>query len=130
MRSGIKFVLLPRECTLVGVELAEAAIDLPSFHHPRSAAYVLGPERGSLSEALQDRCTYVLRIPTRFALNVGIAGAIIMYDRMTSLGRFAPRPPRPGSPTEPPLTPIFGAPKLRRRAEPFRAVPPLVSRSD
>src|SRR5436305_11919843 len=30
---------LPRECVLVGVELLEDAIDLPSFRHPLNAAY-------------------------------------------------------------------------------------------
>lgn len=44
-------MVLPRGCQLVGVELADEAIDLPSFHHPRAAAYVLGPERGGLSSS-------------------------------------------------------------------------------
>ena len=39
-------LLLPKECKLVGVENTEDAIELPSFHHPRCAAYILGPERG------------------------------------------------------------------------------------
>ena len=42
---------LPRECVLVGVELLEDAVDLPSFRHPLNAAYVLGPERSGLSDA-------------------------------------------------------------------------------
>ena len=46
---------LPQGCMLVGVELLENAIDLPSFKHPLRAAYVLGPEQGSLSPALLDR---------------------------------------------------------------------------
>ena len=40
---------LPEKCQLVGVELTEEAVDLPSFTHPRCAAYVMGPERGDLS---------------------------------------------------------------------------------
>ena len=44
---------LPAECDLVGVELREDAIKLPSFKHPWRAAYVLGPERGSLSESIR-----------------------------------------------------------------------------
>ena len=43
---------LPHGCKLVGIELVDEAIDLPSFRHPLRAAYVLGPERGVLSEAL------------------------------------------------------------------------------
>nr|ADD96172.1 hypothetical protein [uncultured organism MedDCM-OCT-S05-C185] len=33
-------LLLPKECKLVGVEITEDAIELPSFHHPRCAAYI------------------------------------------------------------------------------------------
>ena len=33
---------LPNDCTLVGVELLDEAIDLPSFRHPLKAAYVFG----------------------------------------------------------------------------------------
>ncbi|MBE8191476.1 MAG: RNA methyltransferase [Alphaproteobacteria bacterium] len=73
---------LPQNCQLVGVELLEEAIDLPHFAHPRCAAYVLGPERGSLSPALVARCQHIIRIPTRFCINVQIAGAVVMYDRL------------------------------------------------
>ena len=113
-------LMLPRGCALVGVELTDDAIELPSFRHPRAAAYVLGPERGSLSPELTALCDHVVKIPTRFCVNVGLAGAIVMYDRTTSLGRFAPRPVRPGGPAEPLPPPEFGAPvwvrKRRRRA--------------
>lgn len=109
-------LVLPRGCALVGVEIAEEAIELPSFHHPRSAAYVFGPERGSLSLEMTARCDYLVRIPTQFSLNVGIAGAIVMYDRLTSLGRFAHRPTRAGGPTEPLAPHVFGQPAFRRRS--------------
>ena len=90
---------LPDNARLVGVELTEAATDLPSFRHPTCAAYLLGPENGSLSPAALAACEHVIRIPTRFCLNVATAGAIVMYDRMISLGRFAERPVRVGGPT-------------------------------
>ena len=93
---------LPDRCRLVGVELVDEAIDLPSFRHPIQAAYVLGPERGSLSDPLLARCDYVVKIPTRFCINVAMAGAIVMYDRISHLGRFAERPVREGGPTAPP----------------------------
>lgn len=92
---------LPRGCRLVGVELLDEAVDLPSFTHPERAAYVLGPERGSLSPELTARCDLVVKIPTKFCVNVGVAGAILMYDRLVSRGRFAPRPTRAGGPVEP-----------------------------
>ncbi|HWB46215.1 MAG TPA: RNA methyltransferase [Hyphomicrobiaceae bacterium] len=82
---------LPERCRLVGVELLDDAIDLPSFHHPQRAAYVLGPEQGALSAALLARCDYIVRIPSSFCVNVATAGAIVMYDRIRSLGHFPPR---------------------------------------
>src|SRR3546814_2364378 len=68
--SAVAELALPRGCALVGVELTEDAVELPSFYHPQAAAYVLGRERGSLSPALQDRCDYLVKIPTKFCINV------------------------------------------------------------
>jgi len=83
---------LPQGCALVGIELLDDAVDLPSFRHPLSAAYVLGPERSGLSPAMLARCRHVVRIPTRFALNLAVAGALVLYDRLLQHGRFAERP--------------------------------------
>lgn len=87
---------LPRDCELVGVELLDEAVDLPRFTHPARAAYVLGPERGALSPELAARCAQVVRIPTRFCVNVGVAGAILLYDRMIVRGGGAQRPAASG----------------------------------
>ena len=89
---------LPVGCRLIGIEITEDAVDLPSFTHPLAAAYVLGAERDSLSPALQERCDFIVKIPTKFCVNLAVAGAIVMYDRMISLGRFAERPVRVGGP--------------------------------
>lgn len=89
---------LPKDCVLVGVELTEYAVDLPSFRHPLRAAYVLGPEMGSLSPEMVARCDHVVKIPMKFCVNVGVAAALVIYDRMLCLGRFAERPVRPGGP--------------------------------
>ena len=77
---------------LVGVELTEEAVDLPSFRHPPAAAYVLGPEKGVLSPELIARSDHRVRIPMRFCVNLGVAGAIDMYDRLMTTGRHARRP--------------------------------------
>lgn len=89
---------LPQGCRLVGVELTDDAIDLPSFRHPLRAAYLLGPEQGSLSPDIIAACDHIVRIPTSFCVNVAIAGAIVMYDRVKSLTRFAERPVMEGGP--------------------------------
>jgi tRNA G18 (ribose-2'-O)-methylase SpoU len=108
--GSIEEMRLPHGCRLVGIELVDEAIDLPSFRHPLRAAYVLGPERGVLSEALIGRCDYVVKIPTIFCINVAMAGAIVMYDRLRTLGRFAPRPISEGGPTEATEAHVHGDP--------------------
>ncbi len=87
---------LPKDCSLVGVELLDEAAELPTFRHPLRAAYVLGPEKGSLSPGLVARCDYVVKIPMKFCVNVGVAGAIVIYDRMIALGGDAERIARRG----------------------------------
>ena len=91
---SIDDMALPKGCRLIGVELLEQATDLPSFRHPLRAAYVLGAERGALSAGLLERCDQIVRIPSLFSVNVAMAGAIVMYDRMRCLGPFPPRPMR------------------------------------
>lgn len=110
-------MLLPRGCALVGIEITDDAVELPSFHHPKIAAYVLGPERGGLSEEMVARCDHIVKIPTKFSLNVGLAGALVMYDRLQSVGNFARRPVSPGGPTEPQpeKVPSFGPPLWVRK---------------
>lgn len=115
---------LPKGCALVGIELLDDAVALPSFRHPRAAAYVLGPERGRLSPELIARCDHVVKIPTAFSLNVGLAGALALYDRLVTLGRFPPRPVRAGGPTEGLPRHAFGPPRFRRAIVKFRKRPP------
>lgn len=83
---------LPRGCVLVGVELDEHADDLPSFRHPLNAAYILGPEKGDLSPEAKALCAHLVKIPTKFCVNLSVAAALVMYDRTLSMGGFAPRP--------------------------------------
>ena len=90
--NAISDIALPNGCKMVGIELIDGAIDLPSFRHPLRAAYILGPEAGSLSPEMQARCDYVVKIPTLFCVNVAMAGAIVMYDRVKSMARFDDRP--------------------------------------
>lgn len=110
----VKSLDLPKGCQLVGIELTPDAVELPSFRHPLRAAYVLGPEMGSLSPALQERCDHIIKIPMKFCVNVGVAGALVMYDRMISMGRFADRPVAPGGPAEERAAHIQGQRRRKR----------------
>jgi tRNA G18 (ribose-2'-O)-methylase SpoU len=101
-------LVLPKGCALVGVELTADAVDLPSFRHPQAAAYVFGREKGSLTPELIERCDHVVKIPTKFCVNVGLAVAITLYDRTLALGGWPDRPLMPGGPA-------LGPPETWRR---------------
>lgn len=96
--ADIGAMALPDNCQLVGVELTEEAVDLPAFRHPLCAAYVFGRERGSLTEEMQARCQHIVKIPTKFCVNVSVACAITLYDRTLNFGGFPERPLMPGGP--------------------------------
>jgi tRNA G18 (ribose-2'-O)-methylase SpoU len=106
---------LPLGCRLVGVEITDDATELPRFRHPQRAAYVFGAERLSLSQEMLQRCAFVVKIPTRFSINVGMAGAIVLYDRLISLGGYPPRPLTPGGKQEVPPPHQWGSPLCRTR---------------
>ncbi len=119
-------LMLPKGCALVGIELDENAVELPSFRHPIRSAYVLGSERGGLSPEMTQRCDHLIKIPTKFSLNVGIAGVVVMYDRLVSRGRFPSRPVVPGGPSAPLPEHVHGGPVLRQKdMQRFRQPPPL-----
>jgi tRNA G18 (ribose-2'-O)-methylase SpoU len=113
--DNLEQMIMPQGCALVGIELTEDAIDLPSFRHPRAAAYVLGPERASLSDEMVERCDLVVKIPMKFCVNVAIAGAIVMYDRVKQLGAYPPAPISPWGKIEPLPEHKHGQPVLRRK---------------
>lgn len=83
---------LPVEAKIVAVELLDESEDLPQFHHPKQAVYILGPENGRVSKKTLERCDYFVKIPTKFCINVAMAGALVMYDRIQSLGPYKERP--------------------------------------
>jgi tRNA G18 (ribose-2'-O)-methylase SpoU len=113
--QSIEELRLPRGCRLVGIELLDEAVDLPAFAHPVQAAYVLGTERGVLSPAVVAQCHHLVRIPTAFSLNVATAGAVVMYDRLRCLGRFATRPVAEGGAQELRTEHVQGGPRHRKK---------------
>ncbi|MCH9844262.1 MAG: RNA methyltransferase [Alphaproteobacteria bacterium] len=79
--DSLKELPMPFQCELVGVELLDDADFLPDFKHPERAIYILGPEKGELQPETITKCQHLIKIPTKFCVNVGIAGALILYDR-------------------------------------------------
>jgi len=54
-------------------------------------------------------------IPTRFALNLAVVGALVLYDRLLQHGRFAERAVGSMATREPVALPgSHGAPRFRR----------------
>ena len=106
--------------------MLDNAEELPSFHHPYQAAYILGPERGNLSAAMLERCLYTVKFPTKFCVNVGIARAIALYDRMISLGKFPRRPVGSGKPPEKLPEHKFGDPILCKKMASFQRATPQI----
>lgn len=111
--TSVDEMRLPVGCTLVGVEITEDAVELPRFRHPLRAAYVFGAERKSMSPQVLERCEFVVKIPMRFSINVGMAGAIVLYDRLISLGGYPGRPLMPGGAGEVPPAHQWGSPRVR-----------------
>ena len=89
-------LILPKGCKLVGIEITKEAELLPSFRHPRLAAYVLGSERLGLSNETIKLCDYIVKVPTKFSLNLALAGGLVLYDRLISFSNFPSRPLMPG----------------------------------
>ena len=58
----------------------------------------MGGEARDLSPEMQARCAHIVRIPTRFCINVALAGALVMYDRTLAFGGYPARPVAPGGP--------------------------------
>lgn len=85
-------MVLPKGCELIGVELTDDAVDLPEFRHGLNCAYILGPEKGSLSPPVQDACAAIVKIPTKFCINVSLAAALTLYDREIYFGGYKSRP--------------------------------------
>ena len=81
--NTINDLIIPYSCMLIGVELTETAIPLPRFVHPERAIYLLGAEDHGLSRQVIDKCNVIIQIPSHQCLNVSVAGAIVMYDRLT-----------------------------------------------
>lgn len=74
---------LPRDTKLVGVELDDRSVSLPTYKHPERAAYLMGAEDSGIPAEVLGRCHDVLQLPSTRAesMNVSVAGSIVIYDR-------------------------------------------------
>lgn len=79
---------LPYSCLLVGVELADSAVNIRGFCHPERACYMLGAEDHGIPSHVLERCHRVVKLDGAESMNVSVAGSIVVYHR--SLARIAP----------------------------------------
>ena len=77
------FKLIPSDFTIICIEFAVDATALPQFTHPQRAAYLFGPEDGTLSQDTIDRAHSVVFIPARSSLNLAASVNVVLYDRQT-----------------------------------------------
>lgn len=75
------FEHLPKGTRIVGVEKTEKAISLEEFNHPKRCVYLLGAEDHGLTQEAIDRSHFLVQFPSTHALNVAVAGSIVLYDR-------------------------------------------------
>jgi len=73
--------MIARGLTPVAVEIKSGAENLLFFAHPEKAAYVFGPEDGSLGKETLRRCHHVVFVPTHYCLNLAAAVNVVLYDR-------------------------------------------------
>ena len=79
---------LPCSSVPVAVELTEGAKSLISFKHPKNATYIFGPEDGSVPRETLKRCVSVVKIPTRYCMNLAATVNVVLYDRLAKLGEI------------------------------------------
>ncbi len=72
----------PRESLLIGIEQSSETEVLTQTAHPERALYLLGAEDEGLPADILSQCQRILEIPSTRCLNVGVAGSIVMYDRL------------------------------------------------
>lgn len=79
---------LPNGCPLVGVELADGAVPLNKFAHPKRGCYLMGAEDHGLPPEVANMCHHLVVVPgAKHCLNVSVAGSIVLYDRVMKAGR-------------------------------------------
>jgi tRNA(Leu) C34 or U34 (ribose-2'-O)-methylase TrmL len=74
--------MTPSGATPIVIELAENAVPLPAFSHPDNAYYIFGPEDGSVSADIIEKCANVVYVPTFTSMNLAATANVVLYDRL------------------------------------------------
>jgi tRNA(Leu) C34 or U34 (ribose-2'-O)-methylase TrmL len=74
---------VPSSANIVAIEQSENSLSLVSFVHPERCIYLLGAEDYGIPQEILLTIHNIVHIDTPMCLNVGVAGSIVMYDRMS-----------------------------------------------
>lgn len=77
----------PASARIVCVEFVEGAEPLPNYQHPENALYIFGPEDGSIDQAIIDRASSVVYVPTDMCMNLAASVNVLLYDRLAKSER-------------------------------------------
>lgn len=72
----------PLCCQKIGVEFTDNSKDIRYFEHPKQALYIFGPEDGSINNEILNKCQHVIKIPSRYCLNLAATVNVVLYDRL------------------------------------------------
>lgn len=75
----------PHACPLICIELAEEAVFLHEFDHPKTAMYLLGAEDSGIPKSVLDKAQHIVKLYGERSMNVAVAGSIVLYDRKVRL---------------------------------------------
>ena len=74
--------VVPFDCVPIAIEITDDARDIVKFHHPESAFYIFGPEGGSIPKEVLSWCKQVVKIPTKYCMNLASTVNVVLYDRL------------------------------------------------
>ena len=74
--------VIPYDCVPVAIEITEDARSLIHFTHPERAFYIFGPEDGSIPKEVLSWCKFVVKIPTKYCMNLASTVNVVLYDRL------------------------------------------------
>jgi len=85
--TGIEEIIAAKSTNMevVCVDLVEGAIPLPEYQHPEQALYILGPEDGSIEQAIIDQADDVVYVPTIGCMNLAATTNVVLYDRLAKM---------------------------------------------
>lgn len=71
------------DCPLIGIEMG--GVCLGEFKHSERAIYLLGAEDYGLPDVVRSACNTIVSLEAvrQLSYNVAVAGALVMYDRLT-----------------------------------------------